>query len=130
MIVLGVDPGTRKCGLAVVRTPGEPPLARAIAPPDRVLTTALRFLRDHRIEAVALGGGTQTDALEAMLSELGVPIARIDERGTTLQARARYHAAHPPRGWRRLVPRGMLVPNEPIDDFAAVLIAERFLASR
>jgi hypothetical protein len=35
---------------------------------------------------------------------------------------------HPPRGWRRFVPRGMLLPPRPIDDFAALLIAERLLA--
>jgi hypothetical protein len=51
----------------------------------------------------------------------------VDERETTLRARARYFQAHPPRGWKRLVPRGMLLPPCPIDDFAALLIAERFL---
>lgn len=127
MIVLGVDPGTRKCGLAVVEVVGAPPLARAVVAPGLVLSASLGFLTRYRLEAVALGGGTQTGSVEAMLSELGVPIVRVDERGTTLEARARYYAVHPPRGWRRLVPRGLLVPSAPIDDFAAVLIAERFL---
>ena len=51
----------------------------------------------------------------------------VDERATTLLARRRYFDANPPRGWKRLVPRGMLLPPRPIDDFAAVLIAERLL---
>jgi RNase H-fold protein (predicted Holliday junction resolvase) len=63
-----------------------------------------------------------------MIEGIGLPIALVDERETTLLARTRYFAAHPPTGWRRFVPRGMLLPPEPIDDFAAVLIAERFLA--
>jgi len=54
----------------------------------------------------------------------------VDERETTLLARARYFADHPPRGWRRLVPRGMLLPPRPIDDYAALLIAERYLKGR
>ncbi len=62
-----------------------------------------------------------------MLATLGIPIELVDERETTLLARKRYFQAHPPRGWRRLVPRGMLLPPRPIDDFAALLIAERLL---
>jgi len=58
----------------------------------------------------------------------GWPPAHAAAPETTIRARARYFAANPPRGWRRIVPRGMLLPPRPIDDFAAVLIAERFLA--
>jgi RNase H-fold protein (predicted Holliday junction resolvase) len=81
------------------------------------------------VRAVALGGGTNNAPVGAMLAQLGLPIQIVDERETTLLARRRYFAAYPPRGWRRLVPRGMLLPPRPIDDFAALLIAERLLES-
>jgi RNase H-fold protein (predicted Holliday junction resolvase) len=58
---------------------------------------------------------------------LGLPVELVDERETSLLARARFFRDHPPRGWRRIVPRGMLLPDRPIDDYAALLIAERFL---
>jgi RNase H-fold protein (predicted Holliday junction resolvase) len=82
----------------------------------------------HGVAAIALGSGTNASEVRALIGEIGLPIALVDERETTLRARARYFAAHPPTGWRRLVPLGMLLPPRPIDDFAAVLIAERYLA--
>jgi hypothetical protein len=54
----------------------------------------------------------------------------VDERETTLRARALYFADHPPRGWRRLIPLGLQLPPRPIDDYAAILIARRFLGER
>ena len=101
--ILGIDPGTQKCGYAVVG-PGGATLERGIVPT-----------------------GELYERLRSIVPQHG-PIALIDERETTLHARARYFAVHPPTGWRRFVPRGMLLPPRPIDDFAAVLIAERFLA--
>jgi hypothetical protein len=65
-----------------------------------------------------------------MLEPLGVPVHIIDETDTTYRARALYFAEHPPRGWRRLLPLGLQVPPGPIDDYAAMLIARRYLARR
>ncbi len=125
--VLGIDPGTRKCGYAVVVSPGAEPLELGIVPTEefaaRVRDLVLRFAP----RAIALGAGTNTAPVAAMLQGLPLPVRAVDERETTLLARRRYFAANPPRGWRRLVPRGMLLPPRPIDDFAALLIAERFI---
>jgi RNase H-fold protein (predicted Holliday junction resolvase) len=65
--------------------------------------------------------------VSAVVRDAGLPFVLVDERETTLRARARFFVDHPPRGWRRLVPRGMLLPDRPIDDYAALLIAERHL---
>jgi RNase H-fold protein (predicted Holliday junction resolvase) len=128
--VLGIDPGTRKCGYAVVAAIREAPLELGVvATAD--LGPALEALASrHPLRAIALGGGTHTAPVEAILRDLGLPIEVVDERETTLLARKRYFAANPPRGWRRFVPRGMLLPPRPIDDYAAVLIAERLLEAR
>jgi hypothetical protein len=61
------------------------------------------------------------------LAELGPPVRLVDEYETTRRARELYVAEHPPRGWRRLVPRGLLSPDRPIDDYAAILIGRRCL---
>lgn len=98
-----------------------------IVPTAELLERVRALLPAHAIGAIALGSGTHAAEVRAQLAPTGVPIALVDERETTLRARARYFAAYPPRGWRRLVPQGMLLPPRPIDDFAAVLIAERFL---
>ena len=54
----------------------------------------------------------------------------VDEYYTTQLARKEYWQARPPKGWRRLLPVSMQVPPEPVDDFVAVLLAQRYLNSR
>jgi RNase H-fold protein (predicted Holliday junction resolvase) len=127
--VLGIDPGTRKCGYALVAAPKTPPLELGIVPTERLGETLADLAARHAIHAIALGGGTHSTTVRALVERLALPISIVDERETTLLARKRYFQAHPPRGWRRLIPSGMLLPPRPIDDYAAVLIAERLMES-
>ena len=126
-VVLGIDPGTRKCGYAVVSRPMDAPLDLGIVPTAELAVKVAELARRFAIRAVALGGGTHMAPVAELLRNTGLPVEVVDERATTLLARRRYFDANPPRGWKRLVPRGMLLPPRPIDDFAAVLIAERLL---
>lgn len=126
-MTLGVDPGTRKCGYALVERIGSEPTALGIVPVGE-LESALRTISvAHRIDMVALGRGTNCAYVADVLGKLGLPHTLVDERETTLRARGRFFRDHPPRGWKRLVPQGMLLPDRPIDDYAALLIAERYL---
>ncbi|HXP91918.1 MAG TPA: pre-16S rRNA-processing nuclease YqgF [Candidatus Binatia bacterium] len=127
--VLGIDPGTRKCGFAVVAEPGAVPLAMGIEPVETLPERVALLVAAHAPSAIALGAGTNGATVARVLAATGIPIHITDEIETTLRARARYFADHPPRGWRWFVPRGMLLPPRPIDDYAALLIAERFLSS-
>lgn len=126
-VVLGIDPGTQKCGYAVVAACGVAPLELGIVPTGELAAKMRGVAGRFAVRTIALGGGTHANVVAQALGDLGIPIAIVDERATTLLARARYFAANPPGGWRRFVPRGMLLPPRPIDDFAAVLIAERLL---
>jgi RNase H-fold protein (predicted Holliday junction resolvase) len=127
--VLGLDPGTRKCGFALVATPGAPPLSLGIASLEALPARLRELLAIAPVTIAAIGRGTNAHAVAAMAREIGLRVAFVDERETTLLARRRYFRDNPPKGWRRLVPIGMLLPERPIDDYAAVLIAERFLSS-
>lgn len=124
--ILGIDPGTRKAGYAVLASDASV-LEIGIETVEDLLERARRLVKEHEITAVALGTGTNASALGDQLATLGVPVALVDERETTLRARALYFADHPPRGWRRLLPLGMQLPPRPIDDYAAVLIGRRYL---
>lgn len=126
-MLLGVDPGTRKVGYAVVERLGAPPLALGIVPLDEFPTRLAALRADFPLDMVAIGHGTNSNVALAVVREAGLPFAVVDERETTLRARARFFDDHPPRGWRKLIPRGMLLPDRPIDDYAALLIAERYL---
>ncbi len=125
--VLGIDPGTRKAGYALVRDAVSPPIALGIEPVARLMDRLSALLREHPIRAVALGAGTNSAHLERMFEGVGVPVHVIDETNTTYRARALYFADNPPRGWRRLVPVGLQLPPRPIDDYAALLIARRYI---
>jgi RNase H-fold protein (predicted Holliday junction resolvase) len=126
VIVLGLDPGTRKCGYALVGDAGTPILL-GITPLEGLSAELAALTARHPVDIVALGGGTNCAQVAAIVSALGLRHALVDERETTLRARGRFFADHPPRGWKRFMPRGMLLPDRPIDDYAALLIAERFL---
>ena len=127
MTVLGLDPGTRKCGYALVAAPGERPLMLGIAPLEALRQRLHELLATHPVAIAAIGRGTNAAAVAEIARALGLRVELVDERETTLLARSRYFDDHPPRGWRRFVPRGMLLPSRPIDDYAALLIAERYL---
>jgi RNase H-fold protein (predicted Holliday junction resolvase) len=126
-MVLGIDPGTRKCGLAVVERTGGAPRALEIARLDAFAERVRALVAAYPIDQVAVGRGTNAEIAVAAVRATGLPYALVDEYETTLRARARYFADHPPRGWKWFVPRGMLLPDRPIDDYAALLIAERYL---
>jgi RNase H-fold protein (predicted Holliday junction resolvase) len=126
-MILGIDPGTQKCGYAVLACLGDRPVDLGISPLATFTACLDRLRATHDIGFVAVGGGTNAEAIVPLIEAAGLPYALVDERETTLQARARFFVDHPPRGWRRLIPRGMLLPDRPIDDYAALLIAERYL---
>ena len=128
--VLGIDPGTRKVGFALVADERSAPLARGIEPLESLGSRIAALAAAHSIVAVALGSGTNVAAVRRLVEVLGVPVHLVDEHDTTYRARALYFADHPPRGWRRLVPIGLQVPPRPIDDYAALLIARRYIARR
>ncbi|HTJ28092.1 MAG TPA: pre-16S rRNA-processing nuclease YqgF [Candidatus Limnocylindria bacterium] len=127
MTVLGLDPGTRKCGFALVAAIDVPPLRLGIVPLGELGEALREILAVTPADVAAVGRGTNADEVCRIVREAGLAVALVDEYETTLRARARYFEDHPPRGLRRLIPRGMLLPDRPIDDYAALLIAERFL---
>lgn len=125
-VVLAVDPGRAKCGMAVCSAAGI--LARAVVPAGDVGPTAAEWQRRFGVTDIVVGDKTGSDAVvRAIAAAVSVPIRSVNEAGTTLAARARYFAEHPPRGWRRLIPWTLQTPPEPHDDYVAVLLAERAL---
>lgn len=125
--VVGVDPGRKKAGYALVEVTGAVVTA-GVEPIERLLGRIAGLTLLRPVTAIALGKGTNARAVRTALDSLGLPLHLVDEYETTRGARALYFREHPPRGWRRLVPIGLQVPPRPIDDYAAILIAQRFLA--
>ena len=125
--VIGIDPGRSKAGYALVEESGTV-VAAGIESLDGLHARLADLLATRPVSAIALGRGTNARPVKAALDAFGVPIHYVDEHETSRQARNLYFAEHPPRGWRRLIPLGLQLPARPIDDYAAILIARRFLA--
>jgi hypothetical protein len=127
--VLAIDPGRAKHGLAVVAPDGAC-LARAVVPTDALIARVRDETERHTPFRLLLGSGTGHRAVCDLLTLAGFAPEVVPERETTRRARDRYFQEYPPSGWRRLLPRGLLAPPRPIDDFAALVLAEDWLASR
>jgi hypothetical protein len=124
-VVLAIDPGREKCGLAVVE-PGRV-LHREVVVRAHLRQRAEDLSRHFPVAVVVVGDATGSQDVIAELLELGRPVRVVPEAGTTLVARRRYFQEHPPRGLLRFLPPGLRVPPEPFDDYVAVLLAERYL---
>lgn len=125
--VLGIDPGSSKAGYALLDDSGAV-VAAGIEPLERLDGCVRELLARMPVTAIALGRGTNSGPVRTALTHFDLPIHLVDEHETSRLARGLYFADHPPRGWRRLIPLGLQVPARPVDDYAAILIARRFLA--
>ena len=117
----------RKAGFALVSDAGVV-LERGIESVERLAERLSSLLTRHRADVLAIGAGTNAARVPAGLAPLGLPVYLVDERETTLRARGLYYAENPPRGLQRLLPLGLRFPPRPIDDYAAEIIARRWVA--
>ena len=130
--VLAVDPGTSKCGMALVRRKDAVDLElvwRAIVPSDDLVAKIDEAHAIAPFSLIIIGSGTSgqkaVHRVREHLPSMGILV--VDEKNTTLQARERYWTHHKRRGWRRMLPSTMQMPPEPVDDFVALILAERVL---
>ena len=124
--VLGVDPGTAKAGYAVLGA-DRAVLVQGIEGLPGLLERLTAVTAEFKPSALAVGRGTNAGKIIKSLAGLGLPVHQIDEYETTRFARTLYFKDHPPAGWRRLIPVSLQVPLRPVDDYAAILIALRYL---
>lgn len=129
-VVIAIDPGRDKCGVAVASERGV--LHRSIRPPAEIPRLIAELIAEYSAETIIIGDGTSGRELAEHLRghTASAPVEFVDESHSTLRARSRFFQENPPRGLRRLIPRGLLTPNRPIDDLAAVILAEEYLGRR
>ena len=131
-IIIAIDPGREKCGLAVVDQQSGV-LSQQIIETKALPTVVEQLRATYHITKVVLGDGTSSQVAKERLeksrqADQPFMIELIDERHSTDQARKRYWREHPPTGLKRLIPVTMQVPPRPVDDYVAVILAERYFA--
>lgn len=134
--MLSIDPGTAKCGIAVVFREESGrcrALHREVVETARLVARVLFLLSEYPdIDAVLIGNATGSAplsrALRAALPD-SLPLHSVEEAFTSQRARVRFRLENPPRGFERLVPPGLRTPPRPYDDYVAVLLAEDYFAA-
>jgi len=134
MHVIAVDPGTGKCGVAVL-TADAAVVERMVVDRSDVIGVLSRLADVYSPAVLVTGDRTGSRSFQAELEKSGVArrfegVHPIDEHMSSLEARERYFRDNPPKGLRRFVPRTMQIPPVLYDDYVAVVLAERFLKLR
>lgn len=127
-MILAIDPGKNKCGLAVLDKAGKI-LEKSILARQEVAGQIPAYLTKFGISILVVGKSSFGKELEKELSrlDLNASLVFISEKYSTLEARQRYWEENPPRGLWKLIPLSLRVPPRAVDDYAAVILGERYL---
>ena len=127
-LYLGVDPGRSKTGLALVDGAGKI-VKLHIAESQNIDNEIVEFIKNSCPVHIVLGNGTNSrnigESVKRVLNDVMVTV--VEEAHSTEEARTLYWQENPPKGLKKLIPLGMLVPPVPLDAYAAVILVRRFL---
>lgn len=127
-VIIAVDPGTQKCGIAVLDGDGNI-LEREIVPRSEIVARVKSLASEHPDAGVVVGGSTQGDAIAHDLSEqAGIEAVMIDEANSTDEARELFWKENKPGCLWVIFPASFRPMPGPIDDYAAEIIGRRFLS--
>ena len=127
-LYLGIDPGRSKTGLALVDGAGKI-VKLHIAESQNIDNEIVEFIKSSCPVHIVLGNGTNSrnigESVKRVLPD--VMVAVVEEAHSTEEARTLYWQENPPKGLKKLIPLGVLVPPVPLDAYAAVILVRRFL---
>jgi RNase H-fold protein (predicted Holliday junction resolvase) len=128
--ILAIDPGREKNGVAVVTMEGAVFYQNVIAT-EQLLSAIEELLTNYKIDKIIIGNRTGSKEFINIMKKAGIlekveGIIPIDEHLSTEEARKRYWEHNPPTGLKKLIPLTMQTPGVPVDDYVAVILAERY----
>ncbi len=128
---LGIDPGRSKTGLALVAEDGSI-VDLHIALTMNIADELRKFVAQEKITAIIMGDGTNSKTIGTVVQRVfpHTALHLVGEAHSTEEARKLYWQEQPPKGWRSLLPLGLLVPPEPLDAYAAVVQVRRWLVKK
>jgi len=129
-MILALDPGKDKCGLAVVSCSLKVQFKKVIKTGE-VVEELKNAVAAWKPQKIVIGSGTFSRRIRETIKDVHADIPRqvIDEKYSTEQARKKFFQENPPRGFWRLIPTTMQVPGEPVDDYAAIVLAEKYFGT-
>ena len=126
-VIISIDPGKAKCGIAVVNSSGEV-LKRKVVSTTIIVETLSEFINKYSAEKFLIGSGTFSKTVKKMITDLlpNITIEVVDEKHSTEVARKLYFKEYPPKGIFKIIPLGLQIPPVPYDDFAAIVLAKKY----
>ncbi|MDD2201084.1 MAG: Holliday junction resolvase RuvX [Firmicutes bacterium] len=128
-IVLAVDPGREKAGIAVVsRERGT--ICKRVIEAAECVDQVCELAEMYGVETVVIGDRTGSDEIvNALKRGCRLGIVTVDEHMSSMEARERYLRENPGKGIARFMPIGLRTPKEPYDDYVAEILAARYFDS-
>lgn len=132
--IIAIDPGREKCGIAAVHQK-DGVLYKEVVETRTLTATVQDLAAAYHLTTIIIGDRTTSRKIRSLLEQIQVngklfTIIPVDEHRSTDAARRRYWQENPPRGLKRLIPTTMQVPPVPVDDYVAVILAERYFEGK
>lgn len=129
--IISIDPGREKCGIAAVHQE-KGVLHKSIIETQDLSSTIEELTTTYQTKTVIMGNGTSSKEAQRLLEKIiingqSLSVVLVDEYRTTDEGRCRYWRENPPQGLRRFIPVTMQTPPQPVDDYVAIILAERYL---
>ena len=110
-IVLAVDPGRDKVGMAVV-SKAHGTLLRCVASASDYASRGAKLAAAHGVHRIVVGDRTGSrEAVRALALSSGLEVITVDEHRSSMEARQRYLCEHRGTGLCRFVPIGLRTPR-------------------
>ena len=131
-MILAIDPGTIKSGIAIIENDGQLVMKTIIAT-ENLEKEIITLLTKYLVHVIVSGNGTNHKAVKKRLTELlkaeniSLSIELVNEKYTTEMGEEWYWRDHKPKGWKRIIPKGFRTVPVPIDDYVAWIIGNIYI---
>lgn len=128
MIVISIDPGRSKVGIALVNNYSGC-MSRKVVSKHDIGAQVAKYKRDYPEAVIICGDATASEEILEEIRDYNIKdeITMVDERNTTIEARELYWARHKKPWFLFFIPKSMIKPSRNIDDYAAYAIALRYI---
>ena len=129
MLIFAIDPGREKCGIALFDSITGL-IFKKVIDSETLIKICKEQLITHNDVKVIMGNGTSSKEhqknIKNLLRDFGQELELVDEYKTTELATKLYWQEHQPKWWQKILPKTMLIPQEPVDDYVALILAQRY----
>ena len=124
--VITIDPGKSKCGLVLADISEKKVYIAIILKSELIENYVRNLIAAEDISQIIIGNGTTSSEIREKLYFFKKEIITVEEKNTTLRAKARYFELFPISGLKFLMPREVFILNKHLDAISALIILEDY----